>query len=209
MKKKNIFLIGGGEIAKGETQEIDEAIMKSADKNSSFVFFGTAAGDAEGYGDIINKIFGDYFNVTIATEANGREFSENAIKNASVIYLGGGTTKLLMEHFEKWNLVSLLHDAINRGAIVAGMSAGAQALAEWYVHEEDGLHEIRKGWNLIGSSVGVLVHATEESFNRAKSLFSNSEYTNSKLYGIAEGAALVFSENSSSFSKIGTGKVWT
>jgi len=206
---KNIFLIGGGEIAKGETQEIDEAIMKSAIKGSSFVFFGTAAGDAEGYGEIINKIFGDYFNVTVATEAKGREFSENAIKNASVIYLGGGKTKLIIDHFEKWNLVLLLREAIRRGVIVTGMSAGAQAIAECYVHEEDGLHEIRKGWNLLGSSVGVLVHATEESFNSAKNLFSDSEYTNSKLYGIAEGTALVFSENSGSFYKIGTGKVWT
>ncbi|OGI34296.1 MAG: hypothetical protein A2259_05060 [Candidatus Moranbacteria bacterium RIFOXYA2_FULL_43_15] len=207
--EKNIFIIGGGEIAKGETQEIDESIMKSAIKGSSFVFFGTAAGDAEGYGEIINKIFGDYFNVTVATEAKGQEFSENAIKNASVIYLGGGTTKFLIDHFEKWNLVPLLREAIERGVIVAGMSAGAQALVEWYIHEEDELYEIRKGWNLTAGSVGVLVHATEESFNRAKNLFSDSKYTNSKLYGIAEGAALVFGGNSSSFSKIGAGKIWT
>src|SRR3989339_658435 len=117
--EKNIFIIGGGEIAKGETQEIDESIMKSAIKGSSFVFFGTAAGDAEGYGEIINKVFGDYFNVTVATEAKGQEFSENAIKNASVIYLGGGTTKFLIDHFEKWNLVPLLREAIERGVIVA------------------------------------------------------------------------------------------
>jgi cyanophycinase-like exopeptidase len=207
--EKNIFLIGGGEIAKGETREIDEAIMKSANKGSSFVFFGTAAGDAEGYGDIISETFGVCFDIAVATEAKGREFSESAIKNASVIYLGGGTTKLLMDHFEKWNLVPLLRDAIGRGVIVAGMSAGAQALAEWYIHEEGELQEIRKGWDLIGNSVGVLVHATEDSFNRAKNIFSNSEYTNSKLYGISEGAALSFGANSSDFFKIGTGKILT
>ena len=208
MNNKNIFLIGGGEIAKGETKEIDETIKKSANEGSSFVFFGTAAGDAEGYGDIINKTFGDYFDVIFATEAKEREFSENAIRNASVIYLGGGTTKLLMDHFEKWNLVPLLVEAINRGVVVAGMSAGAQALATWYVHEDGESQEIRNGWDLVGSSVGVLAHATEDSFNRAKNIFSNSRYANSRLYGISEGVALSFGANSSDFSKIGTGKIW-
>ena len=205
---KNIFLIGGGEIAKGETKEIDEVIKKSANKGASFVFFGTAAADAEGYGDVINKTFGDCFNITIATEAKGREFSENAIRNAAVIYLGGGTTKLLMDNFEKWNLMPLLREAIERGAIVAGMSAGAQALATWYIHEDGESQEIRNGWDLVGSSVGGLVHATKDSFNRAKNIFSNSRYANSKLYGISEGVALSFGANSSDFSKIGTGKIW-
>jgi cyanophycinase-like exopeptidase len=204
---KNIFLIGGGEIAKGETQEIDEVIMKSANKGASLVFFGIAAGDACRYGDIIIKIFGDYFNVTIATEVKGCEFSKNAIKSANVIYLGGGTTKLLMDHFEKWNLTPLLREAIERGAIVAGMSAGAQALAELYIHEDGESQEIRKGWGLAGSSLGVLVHATADSFERAKNLFSNSEYSNSELYGISEGAALVFGKNYSDFIKVGAGKI--
>lgn len=205
---KNIFLIGGGEIAKGETKEIDETIKKSATKGSSFVFFGTAAGDAGGYGDIIIKTFGDHFNVTVATEAKGREFSEDAIKNASVIYLGGGTTKLLMDHFEKWNLVSLLIEAIDRGAIVAGMSAGAQALSAWYVHEDGESQEIRKGWDIVGKSLGVLVHATKDSFERSQKLISASKYSISKLYGITEGAALLLDKNSSDSEEIGKGEIW-
>lgn len=204
----NIFLIGGGEIAKGETCEIDEAIKKSANKGSSFVFFGTAAGDAEGYGDVINKTFGDYFKITIAAESKGREFSENAIKNASVIYLGGGITKLLMDHFEKWNLVLSLRDAIDRGAVIAGMSAGAQALATWYIHEDGELQEIRNGWDLTGKSLGVLVHATEDSFHRAENLFSNPKFTNSKLYGIGERSALLCSSKRSNVLKIGNGIIW-
>jgi dipeptidase E len=206
--KKNIFLIGGGEIAKGETREIDEMIMKSADKGSSFVFFSTAAGDAEGYGGIIKEIFGNYFNVTIAAEAKGREFSENAIRNASVIYLGGGTTKLLMDHFEKWNLVSLLRKAIDRGAIVIGMSAGAQALSAWYIHEEGESQEIRKGWNITKHSSGVLVHATEASFERAQELVLDSPYANSKLYAIEEGSALLLGSDADDFIEIGVGKIW-
>lgn len=205
---KNIFLIGGGEIAKGETKEIDEAIKKSASEGSLFVFFGTAAGDAEGYGDAINKTFGDYFDVTFATEAKGREFSEDAIKNASVIYLGGGTTKLLMDHFEKWNLVSLLIEAIDRGVIVAGMSAGAQALSDWYVHEDGEMQEIRKGWGIMGKSLGVLVHATQDSFERAQKLISASEYATSKLCGITEGAVLLLDKNSGDSEEIGKGKIW-
>jgi dipeptidase E len=204
----NIFLIGGGEIARGETREIDEAIKNSSSKGSSFVFFGTAASDAEGYGDVINKTFGDYFNVTIAARSNGREFSENAIRNASVIYLGGGITKLLMDHFDKWNLIPFLRDAIDRGAIVAGMSAGAQALATWYIHEDGELQEIRNGWDLTGESLGILVHATEDSFHRAENLFSTSKFTNSELYGIGERSALLCSSKRSNVLKIGSGIIW-
>jgi peptidase E len=204
----NIFLIGGGEIARGETREIDEVIKNSASEGSSLVFFGTAAGDAEGYGDVIDEIFGGYFKVTIAAESKGREFSENAIKNASVIYLGGGITKLLMDHFEKWNLVPFLCEAIDRGTVVAGMSAGAQALATWYIHEDGELQEIRNGWNLTGRSLGVLVHATKDSFHQAENLFSNSQFTNSKLYGIGERSALLCNPKNSNVLKIGNGIIW-
>ncbi len=208
MKNKNIFLIGGGEIAKNETQEIDKTMMKLAPWGSTLVFFGTAkADDSEEYAEVIQKVFRDYFNIVIASKAKGKEFSENAIKSASVVYLGGGTTKLLMDHFEDWNLVHLLQEAIDRDVVVAGMSAGAQALATWYIHEENDSQEIREGWGLVGGSIGVLVHATNDSFSRAKSLCKKKK--DSKLYGIGEGAALRFNKDNTEGIKVGNGSIWT
>lgn len=203
MDKKNIFLIGGGEIAQGETKKIDDEIMRLAPKGAKFVFFGTAAGDSDGYVQTMTSVFGDYFEVITATKEKGREFSVEAIRTATVIYFGGGITKLLMDHFEDWNMVSFLKKAIDRGAIIAGMSAGAQALATWYVHEEGDLQEIRQGWNLIPGSIGVLVHATQNSFSRAQKLCK--EKGASKLYGIGERSALLCSSKNTSLIKVGDG----
>lgn len=206
MGLKNIFLIGGGEIAKGETKRIDAEIMHLKPRGSNFVFFGTAAGDSDGYAQAIESVFGEHFRVVVASEGKGKEFSKSAIENASVIYLGGGTTKVLMDHFENWELISLLKKAIEGGAIVAGMSAGAQALAMWYVHEEDGLQEVRCGWGLTGGSIGVLVHATEESFLRAKKLCKEKDI--SALYGVGEKSALMCDSEKKDVEKIGEGAIW-
>jgi len=61
-----------------------------------------------------------------------------------------------MDHFEEWNLVPLLVEAIDRGVVVVGMSAGVQALATWYVHEDVESQETKEGWNITGKSIGVL-----------------------------------------------------
>ena len=45
---------------------------------------------------------------------------------------------------------------------MAGMSAGAQALTTWYVHKDSELQEIRKERSIVGKSLEVLVHATQD-----------------------------------------------
>lgn len=204
---KNIIFIGGGEIGRGETEEIDSRIKTLAPKGSSFVFFATAASDAEGYIETIKSVYGDHFNVVASTTEKGRLFSEDAIKSASVIYLGGGLTELLSGHFKEWNLVSLLTDAINRGVVVAGMSAGAQALSHCYIHEETGSMEVRKGWGLAGMDACVLVHATEESFKKARAVYDENKLT-CGLYGIGESAALFDQGSDHPPIELGSGNVF-
>jgi len=204
---KNIILIGGGEIGKGETKEIDLEIKKLAPRGSSFVFFGTAANDAEGYIKTIESVYGDYFDVVAATTEKGRHFSENAINNASIIYLGGGLTELLMKHFEEWNLVPILADAIDKGAVAVGMSAGAQALSQNYIHEEQNLMEVRKGWGLSDSHLCILVHSTKENFNDAKKVYNYAGLSGG-LYGIAETAALLVQSGDGTAQKLGTGDIF-
>lgn len=204
---KNIVFIGGGEIGKGETEEIDSRIKTLALKGSSFVFFATAASDAKGYIETIKSVYGDHFNVVAATTEKGQLFSEDAIKNASVIYLGGGLTELLLEHFEEWNLVPLLTDAISKGVVVVGMSAGAQALSHCYIHEEADSMEVREGWGLTGMNACVLVHATEESFKKARAVYDENKLT-CGLYGISESAALFSQDNNQQPFELGSGNVF-
>ena len=47
-----------------------------------------------------------------------------------VIYVGGGNTKSMLAVWREWNLPELLHAAYQRGAVLAGLSAGANCWFE-------------------------------------------------------------------------------
>jgi peptidase E len=201
-----IYLIGGGELRDGDTKLIDEDILSLKPEGSTFVFFGFAAQDSTDYANTITSVFGDKYNVVMPTVAKGKEFAIDAIKSAAVIYLGGGNTEQLMEVFAKWDLVEYLQAAIDRGAHVAGMSAGAQALSTQYVHEDSDIFELRKGWGIV--PVGILVHANPTSVSKAKLLWSDKDMSGKyPLIAIEEGAA--WRMDTRKASKVGSGDIWT
>lgn len=184
-----IYLLGGGEIEDGDTQLIDQDILSLAPKGSNFVFLGFAAQDSTAYADKIRSVYGNIYTVVVPTEAKGKDFTVDAIKSAAVIYLGGGDTELLLRLFDRWGLVDHLRAAINGGIHVAGMSAGAQALSTWYIHEDNDIFELRKGWGFV--PYGVLVHANPDSFDKARLLLSSQGVPNAYPFvAIEEKAAL-------------------
>ena len=197
-----IYLIGGGEIACGETKEIDDIIKQDVIEKSPFVFFGTAAGDSTGYIEMIQSVFGNKFDIVAATEEKGRRFAIDAIHHASIIYLGGGTTKLLLDLFERWELVDVLRQALERGTNIVGMSAGAQVLSTWYIHEDNDPMELRQGWGFV--PVCLLVHAKEETIEKAKVLWKQDN--SAKQYDfLAIGGRAAWRIDASGKSKIGPG----
>jgi len=201
----SIYLIGGGEIRNGETYLIDDDIKSLAPKGSTFVFFGSAAQDSVQYSDTIKSVFGDKFKIIVPTKEKGHDYAISAINSASVIYLGGGNTDLLLGLFSEWDLVTHLIAALERGVHIAGMSAGAQALSTWYIHEEGDDIEIRKGWGI--TSVCTLVHANRDSFGKAKSLWANFHRDDKcPFVAIGERAAWCISESGE--QKIGSGDIW-
>ncbi len=200
----SIYLIGGGEIRKGETVEIDNELKEICPANSTFVFFGTAAGDSPEYIHTIESIFKSNFKIIAPTEKDGPEFALSAIKSASIIYLGGGTTKLLLDLFEKWELVQPLREALNRDVHLVGMSAGALALSTWYLHEEGDSMELRRGWGF--ASVCTLVHAQKDSSARAQIIWKgNKDAHATPLIAIGEGAAWRISSHDT--QKVGSGEI--
>jgi hypothetical protein len=201
----SIYLIGGGELRDGETRPIDEDVLSLAPEGSTFVFFGFAAQDSTAYANAITSVYGSKCKVVIPTEKKGRDFAINAIRSAAVIYLGGGDTDQLMRVFSEWDLVEYLNTALMKGVHVAGMSAGAQALSTWYIHEDSDVFELRKGWGVV--PVGVLVHANPNSLDKASSLWSSRQMTGTcPFFAIGEGAA--WRIDSSEQHKVGLGTIW-
>ena len=201
----SIYLIGGGEIRDGETYQIDEDIKSLASEGSTFAFFGFAAQDSVAYSDTISSVFGSKFKVLVPTEKKGREYAISAINSSSVIYLGGGDTDQLMRLFSEWDLVEHLIAAFERGVHIIGMSAGAQALSSWYIHEDGSVCEVRKGWGIV--SVCVQVHANPDSFDKARSAWTSFHKADTcPFVAISEGAA--WRIDSVGEHKVGRGDVW-
>jgi dipeptidase E len=201
-----IYLMGGGELRDGDTRLIDEDIMSQAPKGSTFVFFGFAAQDSTDYSDTVRSVYGNKYTVVVPTEAKGKDFAVDAINSAAIIYLGGGNTERLLRVFAQWGLVKHLNTALDRGVHVAGMSAGAQALSTWYIHEDDDIFELRKGWGVV--PVGVLVHADPASFGKAKLLWSEHGMTG-KCPFIAIGESAAWHVGNQKAQKVGLGDIWT
>lgn len=201
-----MYLIGGGELRNGDTKLIDDEILSLAPQGSTFVFFGFAAQDSTDYASTISSVYGDKYTVVVPTVAKGKEFAVDAIKSAAVIYLGGGDTDLLLQVFTQWGLIEHLRTAIDQGTHVAGMSAGAQSLSTWYVHEDNDIFELRKGWGFVPYS--VLVHANPASFDKARLQWSDQGTSNTYPFiAIGEGAAWRVGDTEA--VKVGSGNVWT
>lgn len=200
--KGSIYLIGGGEIARGETEVIDKDLKKHAKRNSKFVFLGSAANDAPGYIEAIEKTFNDYFEVIAITKEDGKRAAQNAINSASVIYLGGGQTELLLSLFQDWDLIGSLKKANDNGAIIAGMSAGALALSSFHIETGDDGPKIREGWGLVNACIHV--HATGKDANRINEFYQKNKSLDQSFIAIAENSAWIVSEGGSET----IGEVW-
>jgi peptidase E len=144
------------------------------------------------------------------TKGDDPDYAALQIKNATVIYLGGGDTSELIDFFYEFSLFRLLKEAHYNGACLVGMSAGALALSKWYVHERGGegegeSFELRDGWGLV--NICTYVHAHPEGIVESKRLMDENNLDPNLFVGIEEGTALYIKQGKK--LHIGTGKVYT
>ena len=128
-----IVAIGGGEIGRAgtsyQTKEMDEEIVRLTNKeNPKFLFIGLASSFADSYYKIIKDIYknlgcetGKISNKTLTH----MEVVESKIKEADIIYVGGGDTSKLMSIIKENKIDVMLKKAMERGCVMAGISAGA------------------------------------------------------------------------------------
>lgn len=146
MKKKKIILIGGGELGDYETLEIDRRIVSISEKNNPrLLFIPTASFDAEGYIDVVERIFGNELGCKVTTlkltdESVTREEAKDMIFSSDIIYVGGGSTKNLMHHINRLSLAPILKEAWEQGIVLSGISAGSICWFE-YGHSDSVTYE--------------------------------------------------------------------
>ena len=133
--KKRIICIGGGELKSKETLPIDGYIAKlakeHAGENRAYgLFIPTASHDSMPYFNSFRKTYTSVFDIkadvalTVYGEMDMQRIPEKFHK-ADFIYVGGGDTVFMLEHWKKTGMLDLILDAYDRGVIVCGLSAGA------------------------------------------------------------------------------------
>lgn len=134
-----MMLIGGGEIGRGstsyETVHIDQEIVSMTEKeHPNFLFIGLASSFSDSYYDVIKKIYQNLGCNTSYLKKNNYihnpQIVVQKINDADIIYIGGGDTIKLLEKVDEYNLKPLLLKALEKGTVLAGISAGAILLSK-------------------------------------------------------------------------------
>lgn len=132
-----IVAIGGGEIKDRETLKIDRFIVDLAGKSvPKTLFIPTASGDAPGYCDTFDRIYGRLLgcrtdHLLLFWEPADPKTIKAKIMSADIIYVGGGNTLRMMKRWRQIGVDHLLKSAGERGAILSGLSAGAICWHQW------------------------------------------------------------------------------
>lgn len=132
---KRIVAIGGGELRERTTLKIDEYIAGLAKQHAgenrpNALFIPTASHDYMPYYNTFHKVYTGVFNIktdvalTVFKEPD-MEKMRAKFEKADMIYVGGGDTVFMIEHWKQSGLLPLIKEAYERGVIIAGLSAGA------------------------------------------------------------------------------------
>jgi dipeptidase E len=133
----NIVAIGGGEIGDKETLPIDRHIVGLASKKRPVaLFIPTASGDALGYCETFDRIYGDCLgcrtdHLLLFHRPEDRRQIKGKIQSADIIYVGGGNTLRMMKMWRRCGVDRALNGAAHAGTVLAGLSAGAICWHEW------------------------------------------------------------------------------
>jgi peptidase E len=138
---RRIVAIGGGGFMMEEGPSLldDYVVGLAAARKPRICFLPTASGDAEDALQNFYRAFARY-HAELAHLAFFRKPRPNAIALAGfertlaeqdLIYVGGGNTRSMLAVWREWGVPQALRNAAARGAILAGVSAGAICWFEW------------------------------------------------------------------------------
>ena len=215
---KKIIAIGGGELRERTTMKIDEYIASLAkahagENRANALFIPTASHDYMPYYNTFHKVYTGTFNIktdvalTVFKEPD-MEKMRTKFEKADMIYVGGGDTVFMIEHWKQSGLLPLIQSAYERGVIIAGLSAGAICwFSDIYTDSAAALGEGDKyamfqGLNWIKGKISPHYGARMLDFDKIVC------YNLGCAYGIEDDAALVIEDGEIVGSVSSGGKAW-
>ena len=215
---KTIIAIGGGELRERTTMKIDEYIASLAkahagENRANALFIPTASHDYMPYYNTFHKVYTGTFNIktdvalTVFKEPD-MEKMRAKFEKADMIYVGGGDTVFMMEHWKQSGLLPLIKDAYERGVIIAGLSAGAICwFSDIYTDSTAALgdgdkYAMFEGLNWVKGKISPHYGARMLDFDKIVC------YNLGCAYGIEDDAALVIKDGEIVGSLSSGGKAW-
>ena len=210
---KRILAIGGGELKNRETLSIDEYIAAEAKKAAGEnrpcgLFIPTASHDCMPYYNTFHKVYTGLFNVkTDVALTVGREIDPEKMRakfeRADFLYVGGGDTVFMLNHWKKSGLLQFVRDAYDRGVLVAGLSAGAIC---WF--EEMYSDSVVEGEYAVYPGLGWIKGKISPHYNERMLDFDETVlYNRFRAWGIENDAAIEFADGEP-VRTLGGGKVY-
>jgi len=194
---KKIYLNGGADIRKNESEDIDRRAFDEAKTNSVFVV-NLTTNDKDKileYKVSLKNYFKEFGaeKIYFATEVSDEEFIVK-ITNSGLIYLPGGDPDLLMENLRKRQVIQYFD---NLDAVIIGNSAGAMVLCSEYVMTEGDYKDyinphIVKGMGLVDMCIDVHYNNIHD-----KKLFELSRQRD--IYAIPEKSIIVLNNEKLNF----------
>lgn len=125
-----LFAIGGGELGRGETLELDAAFVAACDTpRPRALFVPTASGDPPSYAAAFRAVYQDRLGCRVDVLALSREPRDDEVRDlvaaADLVYVGGGNTRRMLHEWRGRGVDRLLAAAAARGTPLGGLSAGA------------------------------------------------------------------------------------
>ena len=215
---KKIIAIGGGELRERTTMKIDEYIAslakaRAGENRANALFIPTASHDYMPYYNTFHKVYTGTFNIktdvalTVFKEPD-MEKMRAKFEKADMIYVGGGDTVFMMEHWKQSGLLPLIQDAYERGVIIAGLSAGAICwFSDIYTDSAAALgdgdrYAMFEGLKWIKGKISPHYGARMLDFDKIVC------YNLGCAYGIEDDAALVIEDGEIVGSVSSGGKAW-
>jgi dipeptidase E len=136
-RMQKIVAIGGGGLALRETLAIDREIVRLTERRRPrALFVPTASSDNADYCTAFRLIYGGRLKcqcdaLLLLRDAPTHAATARRIREADLIYVGGGNTLKMMRRWRHLGVDRLLRQARKRGTVLSGVSAGANCWFEY------------------------------------------------------------------------------
>lgn len=196
-------LLGGGELKTKETLALDRAIgdlakaRAGAEKRANALFVGTASHDFMPYYNTFHKTYTGELGLktdvalTVYTEMNAEKLDAK-FEKADLIYVGGGDTVFLLDHWKRTGLGERILDAYRRGVIVAGLSAGAICWFERMYTDSAKADGSGEAPYAVYPALGVLPGGACPHYDHRRADFAEAAPEGSKWVCMEDNAAVVW-----------------